>query len=148
MVVAYQVTEALKILTGDIKALRPQLISFDLWETSHSKLNVGSVKKESCLTCGSQPTYPFLDYDNQLKTAVLCGRDTVQIRPSGKGTFNRESLIEQLKSAGLTVTQNDHLTSFTVEGEIRMVVFNDGRTFVHGIHDVTLAKKLYHQYVG
>lgn len=147
MVVAYQVTEALKILVEDYDALRSKLVSFDLWKNQHTAIKVDRVKKESCLSCGTNPTYPFLSYENQTKSAVLCGRDSVQIRPSEKIERDLNSLAELLSAQGGKVERNPYLLSFQ-KGQNRMVIFKDGRVLIHGTKDVSEAKSLYHRYLG
>lgn len=81
MVAANQITEALKILVGDLESLRNKLVSFDLWKNQHRTIKVDKLKKEDCPSCGNNRSYPFLTFENQTKTTMLCGRDTVQIRP-------------------------------------------------------------------
>ncbi|MFS0824392.1 thiazole biosynthesis adenylyltransferase ThiF [Bacillus sp. 1P02SD] len=147
MVVAYQVTEALKILVEDFDALRNKLVSFDLWKNQHTEIKVDRVKKEGCLSCGTNPTYPFLSYENQTKSAVLCGRDSVQIRPSKRMERDLDSLAERLTAQGGKVETNPFLLSFT-QGTHRMVVFKDGRVLIHGTKDLSEAKSLYHRYLG
>ncbi|WP_010283563.1 thiazole biosynthesis adenylyltransferase ThiF [Bacillus timonensis] len=147
MVVAYQVTEALKILVEDYDALRNKLVSFDLWKNQHTAIKVDKVKKEGCLSCGTDPTYPFLSFENQTKSAVLCGRDSVQIRPSEKIERDLDSLAELFIAQGGKVDKNPYLVSFT-QGPNRMVVFKDGRVLIHGTKDISVAKSLYHRYLG
>ncbi len=147
MVVAYQVTEALKLLVEDNGALRKSLVSFDLWKNQHTAIKVDRVKKESCLSCGANPTFPFLSYENQTKSAVLCGRDTVQIRPSEKIERDLDSLAELLTQQGGKVDKNPYLLSFTKDSN-RIVVFKDGRVLIHGTKDLSEAKSLYHRYLG
>ncbi|MEH7238358.1 thiazole biosynthesis adenylyltransferase ThiF [Bacillus sp. JJ1562] len=147
MVVAYQVTEALKLLVEDYFALRKKLVSFDLWKNQHTAIKVDRVKKEGCLSCGTNPTYPFLSFENQTKSAVLCGRDSVQIRPSEKIERDLESIAELLTEQGGKVEKNPYLLSFT-KGPNRMVVFKDGRVLIHGTKDLSEARSLYHRYLG
>ncbi|WP_078596655.1 thiazole biosynthesis adenylyltransferase ThiF [Evansella clarkii] len=147
MVVAYQTSEALKILSGDTAAIRRKLVSFDLWRNQHAAINVEKMKKPGCLSCGEKPEYPYLNTDNQTKTAVLCGRDTVQIRPPERQDLNLESTAGLLAKQGGKVVKNDFLLSFTA-GEQRLVVFQDGRVLVHGTKDISEARKLYHRYLG
>lgn len=146
-VVVYQTAEALKILTNNHKALRDQLISFDVWENRNVQVDVSSLKKPDCLSCGTNPTYPFLSYDQQTKTAVLCGRDAVQIKPPESQQRNLPKLAEQLKQLGGEVESNRFLLSFRI-GEERMVVFQDGRALIHGTNNVEKAKTLYYRYLG
>ncbi|WP_077213167.1 thiazole biosynthesis adenylyltransferase ThiF [Bacillus dakarensis] len=146
-VVAHQVTEALKILVEDYQSLRNKLVSFDLWKNQHTSINVEKVKKESCLSCGTERTYPYLDYRNTTKTAVLCGRDTVQIRPPDKIERDLEQLEHLLQQQGDDLQRNPYLLSFT-KGDHRLVIFKDGRVLVHGTKDIAEAKTLYHRYLG
>jgi sulfur carrier protein ThiS adenylyltransferase len=147
MVVAYQVTEALKILVEDWKSLRNKLVSFDLWKNQHTAIRVDKVKKVTCPSCGEKPTYPYLSYDLQTKTAVLCGRDSVQIRPAVRQDRDLGELAELLAKQGIQVEKNPYLLSFTADGH-RLVVFKDGRVLVHGTKDMIEAKTLYHRYLG
>jgi sulfur carrier protein ThiS adenylyltransferase len=147
MVVAYQVTEALKILVEDWEALRNKLVSFDLWKNQHTAIRVDKVKKDTCPSCGESPTYPYLSYDMQTKTAVLCGRNSVQIRPAVRQERDLEQLAQLLSQQGIKTEQNPYLLSFQVH-EHRLVVFKDGRVLVHGTKDITEAKALYHRYFG
>ena len=147
MVVAYQVAEALKILIEDWESLRNKLVSFDLWKNQHTAIRVDKVRKENCPSCGSQPTYPFLNYEMQTKTAVLCGRDSVQIRPPVQQERDLDELARLLSQQGRKVEKNPYLLSFAI-GNYRLVVFKDGRVLVHGTKDIDEAKTLYHRYLG
>ncbi|MFH7820063.1 thiazole biosynthesis adenylyltransferase ThiF [Neobacillus thermocopriae] len=147
MVVSYQMSEALKILVGDLNSLRGKLVSFDLWKNQFSAVNVDSLKKEDCPSCGASRSYPFLSFENQTKTAVLCGRDTVQIRPPQTADRDLEALETILIQQGRVVQRNPFLLSFQVD-PYRMVVFKNGRVLIHGTKDVSEAKSLYHRYLG
>lgn len=147
MVVAYQTTEALKILVEDEQSLRKKLISFDLWKNQQTAIHVDKLKKEDCTSCGQEPSYPFLSYSNQTKTAILCGRDTVQIRPPERRDRDLEQLAVILSEQGGKVSQNPYLLSFVI-GKHRLVLFKDGRVLVHGTKDIAEAKTLYHRYLG
>ena len=147
MVTAYQVTEALKILVEDFFALRKKLVSFDLWKNQHTAINVEKVKKSACLSCGTEQTYPFLSFETQTKTAVLCGRESVQIRPAQRMERDLEKLAELLSTQGGKVERNPYLVSFTIDNH-RLVIFKDGRALVHGTKDIAEAKTLYHRYLG
>lgn len=147
MVVAHQVAEALKILTGNQNSLRKKLVSFDLWENRYSSIDVNRMKDSSCLSCGDSPSFPYLSYENQTKTAVLCGRDSVQIRPNTKQTRNLEEMEVVFADQGLKVDRNPFLLSVEI-GNQRLVLFKDGRAIVHGTKDITEAKNIYYRYVG
>ncbi|WLV24014.1 thiazole biosynthesis adenylyltransferase ThiF [Aciduricibacillus chroicocephali] len=147
MTVAHQSAEALKILSGNLNALRRKLISFDLWNNEYAQVGVSKARKEDCPSCGSHPSYPFLQWENQTKTAVLCGRNTVQIRPGTNHPPNLENFKEQIERLGIPYEANPFLISFTVDS-FRIVLFKDGRALIHGTKDISKAKTLYHRFIG
>ncbi|WP_026575424.1 thiazole biosynthesis adenylyltransferase ThiF [Bacillus sp. UNC438CL73TsuS30] len=147
MVVSYQISEALKILVGDLDSLRNKLVSFDVWKNQYSAISVDPLKNADCPSCGVGRSYPFLSFENQTKTAVLCGRDSVQIRPSSPVVRDLEALEKVLVNQGGMVQRNPYLLSYSVDS-FRMVVFKDGRVIVHGTKDVAEAKVFYHRYLG
>lgn len=144
-VVIHQTTEALKLLVGDRDALRNKLISFDLWKNETVQMDISSFKNKDCPSCGNNAHYPYLTYDEQTKVAVLCGRDSVQIRPPTLQNRHLQEVARKLKDIGGIVELNEFLLSFTY-GEKRMVLFKDGRALIHGTDDINEAKTLYHRY--
>ncbi|PLS01165.1 thiazole biosynthesis adenylyltransferase ThiF [Neobacillus cucumis] len=147
MVVSFQISEALKILVGDLNSLRCKLVSFDLWKNQYSAIKVDKLKDEDCPSCGKKRSYPYLSFENQTKTAVLCGRDSVQIRPSLPIIRDLEALEDVLINQGGSIQRNPYLLSFSVDPH-RIVVFKDGRVLIHGTKDISEAKALYHRYLG
>jgi sulfur carrier protein ThiS adenylyltransferase len=145
MVVSYQVSDALKILVEDWGAVRQKLTSFDVWKNEFSSVDVRGFKKMDCPSCGDQPQYPFLQYENQLKSAVLCGRDAVQIRSSVLGPVDLKKVGAQLENVLERVEVNPYLLACKT-GEHRIVLFKDGRALIHGTNDIKEAKSLYHRY--
>ncbi|WP_285766877.1 thiazole biosynthesis adenylyltransferase ThiF [Peribacillus sp. SI8-4] len=146
-VVAHQLTEALKILVEDYASLRKKVVSFDLWTNEQAAIHVAKLKKVSCPSCGENRTYPHLSYTNRTKTAVLCGRDSVQIRPSTPYRGDLSVLEDNIRAQGGHVVRNPYLLSFAI-GKHRLVVFNDGRALIHGTKDISEAKTLYHRFFG
>ncbi|MFC4404842.1 ThiF family adenylyltransferase [Gracilibacillus xinjiangensis] len=143
MVVSHQVTEAMKLLVEADMQLRSKLVIFDLWHNQFQMIDVTRAKTSSCPSCGKNANYPFLQYENQAKTEVLCGRDTVQIR--GK-SYDFSLLARRLQNFG-DVTENPFLVSVKTKN-VRLVFFKDGRTFVHGTNSIEEAKRIYYQMVG
>lgn len=147
MVVAHQSAEALKWLTGNQQALRNRLVSYDLWENTYTSIRVDGLKKRDCPSCGEHAIYPYLSMSNLSRTAVLCGRDTVQIRPPRPTQLDLETLGQQLSTLGGQVTANSFLVSYANGGH-RLVIFRDGRVLVHGTSDPAVAKGLANRYLG
>ncbi|MFX3623621.1 MAG: thiazole biosynthesis adenylyltransferase ThiF [Ectobacillus sp.] len=147
MVVAHQVAETLKLLTESYSALRTGLVSFDIWKNEYSSVNVQSFKNAGCPSCGADAVYPYLQSGNVSKTTVLCGRDTVQIRPAHAVSVALDQHAKRLENIVEQLVYNRYLLSFTVEGK-RFVLFKDGRVLVHGTKNETEAKQLFHRYFG
>src|SRR5699024_6336205 len=146
-VVVHQTTEALKILTGNIDALRGTFLSFDVWQNQSVGMKVDKMKKADCPSCSKAASYPFLSYDAQTKSAVLCGREAVQIRPAIMEERDLKREAKNLEKTGGKVEVNPFLLSFTI-GDERMVLFKDGRALIHGTNDMEYARTLYHRYFG
>src|SRR5699024_366644 len=147
MVVSHQSAEALKVLTENWDAIHRKLVSFDLWSNQYTKIGVQSIKKADCPSCGTNPTYPFLQWDNQSKVAVLCGRNTVQIRPGQLAKIDVEAVHDHLVKTGIRVERNPFLLSFEVDAH-RLVLFQDGRALIHNTKDIQEARTIYHRYIG
>src|SRR5699024_827609 len=118
-----------------------------LWQNQSLAMKVDKMKKEDCPSCSKAATYPFLTYDVQTKSAVLCGRAAVQIRPATMEERDLTREATRLEKTGGKVEVNPFLLSFTI-GEERMVLFKDGRALIHGTNDIEYAKTLYHRYFG
>jgi molybdopterin/thiamine biosynthesis adenylyltransferase len=148
MVTANQTAEAMKFLSGNPGALRRKLLSFDVWRNEYISINVDGARKGDCPSCGVKANYPYLSASNLEKTDVLCGRDTVQIRPSRRMNLDLQHTADRLgKLDEGKVEANPFLVSFTT-GAHRMVIFQDGRVLVHGTKDTAEARTLVHRYFG
>ncbi|PYE49231.1 ThiF family adenylyltransferase [Paenibacillus barcinonensis] len=148
MVTANQTAEAMKLLSGNTAALRRKLLSFDVWRNEYISINVDGAKKQDCASCGPSATYPFLSASNLEKTDVLCGRDTVQIRPARAMKLDLHQTADRLTRLGEgKVESNPFLVSLTT-AKHRLVIFQDGRVLVHGTKDTAEARTLVHRYFG
>ncbi|RYM06547.1 thiamine biosynthesis protein MoeB [Sporolactobacillus sp. THM7-7] len=147
MVAAHQTAEALKILVEDWDSIRQTFVTFDLWHNQYQSMNVTKAKREDCLSCGKERTYPFLNRTNTTKAAILCGRDTVQVRPPKRLELDFIRLSCKLKRAGYEVRANPYLMSVHYARE-RLVLFKDGRALVHGTKNTGYARSLYQKIIG
>ena len=90
--------------------------------------------------------FEFLDAESQEFSAVLCGRDAVQIAPPNPTDLDLKALAEKL--GNLTdVKQNEYLVRFT-SGENEITVFRDARAIIRGTDDVSIARSLYARFIG
>ncbi|HEV7700801.1 MAG TPA: ThiF family adenylyltransferase [Pyrinomonadaceae bacterium] len=141
---ATQVTEALKLLVGDIASLHNSLMQCDLWVNDRQKIKLGE-PNSSCKCCGLRE-FEFLDAERQEFAAVLCGRNAVQIAPANGSRVDLDSLAANLRPVA-DVKQNEYLLRFSVNGN-EITVFSDGRAIVKGTDDVATARSIYARYLG
>jgi adenylyltransferase/sulfurtransferase len=144
VVAGIQAGEALKLLAGRAGALLPGVVTIDLWQGTFEVMDLRG-QAPWCPAC----TAGRFEYAHAASTptAVLCGRDAVQIRaPGGGNALDLAALAGRLASAG-EVTANEHLLRFTAAGA-DLVVFRDGRAIVKNVRDVAHARSLYAKYVG
>ncbi|MBO0722286.1 MAG: ThiF family adenylyltransferase, partial [Blastocatellia bacterium] len=129
-VASYQVSEALKLLTGRIEKLHGSLLRFDLWENDFARLRIEGFRgEESCPAC-AKGQYDFLAARSRQLTMTLCGRDAVQIAPAARHEIDFAFLAERLRSAG-EVSYNKYLLRFR-PGLYEISVFPDARCIIKG----------------
>ena len=141
---AIQTTEALKVLTGNFDKLHKSLMQIDVWQNDWRKIKLGKPNAD-CQTCGRK-IYEFLAADAPDFSAVLCGRNAVQISPPKPSQLDLPMLAERLKTLG-DVKQNEYLLRLMV-GEYELTVFRDARAIVRGTDDISAARSVYAKYVG
>ncbi|MEI4648510.1 molybdopterin-synthase adenylyltransferase MoeB [Bacillus cereus] len=146
IVAAYQAAEALKILVEDFSAIRKTFFMFDIWSNQNHFIKLEKIKTDDCPSCGLNRIYPYLSYENQTKVAALCGRNTVQIRSVENRKYGFDDVEKVLKKLG-KVDRNPYLLSCQLD-DYRVVIFRDGRVFIHGTNDISKAKQLYYRVFG
>ncbi|MGX9136100.1 ThiF family adenylyltransferase [Rummeliibacillus sp. JY-2-4R] len=144
VIAAVQVTQTLRILSGE--TISPILRSIDIWKSEKVEINVSRLKNKQCPTCGEKPTYPFLLFENQTKTDVLCGRDAVQLRPGVQRLYSLDHLLERVKNQITKPILNPYLLSCQFE-DYRIVFFKDGRAIIHGTNEANKARAVYSRFV-
>src|SRR5215475_10173559 len=79
-VASHQVSEALKILTGQVEKLHGSLLQFDLWQNTSTRIKL-SERSEDCPACQHE-RYDFLTARGGQLVTTLCGRNAIQIAPA------------------------------------------------------------------
>jgi len=144
VVSAVQVTEALKLLTGQPENLNKSLMQFDVWRNEWRRINPGPPAPD-CPTC-ARGVFETLEATSGDFAAVLCGRNAVQISPSQSTRLNFEELAERLRPTG-EVKFNDYLLRFRT-GEYEMTIFQDARSIIRGTCEINTERSLYAKFVG
>lgn len=141
-VVSWQVSAALKILTG--AEVLPQMLQLDVWENSYHVVSLQKAKRADCATCGLR-RYPSLVERAEFET-TLCGRDAVQIRPRQKREVDLDAIQTLWEKLGYT-HRNPFLLKLQLDAN-EIVLFSDGRAMIKGTTDASRARDLYAKYVG
>jgi molybdopterin-synthase adenylyltransferase len=79
-------------------------------------------------------------------SAVLCGRNAVQVSPSRSTQVDFSALAERLDCVG-EVKFNEYLLRFRT-GDYELTVFQDARSIIRGTSEVSTARSLYAKYIG
>jgi len=145
VIAAIEAMEALKILSGQIEAISRSLTVVDLWDCRIRHVDVSSLREQVDGPACNRGEFPWLAGQGGSRTAVLCGRNAVQLTPSGSG-ISLDELAQRLQGVG-RVTRNQFLVRLAVES-YELTIFADGRAIVGGTDDVATARSLYAKYVG
>jgi molybdopterin-synthase adenylyltransferase len=141
---AVQVAEALKILVGKSDKLHKSLMQFDVWQNDWRRIKLGAPNVD-CQCCGKR-NFEFLEAESAEFSAVLCGRNAVQISPPKSAKIDLEMLAARLKGLG-EVKQNEYLVRLKLDA-YELTVFADARAIIRGTEDVSAARSLYAKFVG
>jgi adenylyltransferase/sulfurtransferase len=146
IVASLQVTRAIQLLLGQHA---PQtLTSFELWAGRFRSVSTADARDPNCIACG-QHRFEFLDNRSFARSATLCGRDAVQIRPVADVEIDLAALSRRLSALGET-QQTPYLVRCALRepAEVRLTVFGDGRAIVQGVPEVDRARAIYARFVG
>jgi molybdopterin-synthase adenylyltransferase len=145
-VASYQVSEALKILTGNNELLHGSLLQFDLWENKFKSIKLDGLRGHGhCRPC-EQTKFDYLAARAGQLVIALCGRSAMQVTPASNRQIDLARLAEQLREAG-EVSYNRFLLKFKA-GSHELTVFPDARTIIKGTDDPNVARSLYARYIG
>jgi adenylyltransferase/sulfurtransferase len=136
---------ALRLLAGasDAAPLQPALLELDVWTGELRRLPIS--RQAGCPCCGARE-FPFLHEPLGRRATILCGRNTVQVRGSGRAP-DLEALTQSLQGLAGEVRRAGPILRFIVD-EYTLTVFHDGRALIEGTDDVERALALYDRYVG
>ncbi len=148
VIASLEVSLALQIITGELVTSPASLWHIDVWRGEFRKLDLSALVEEGCPAC-RDGRRDWLRGTRGASSAVMCGRNSVQITPGGVVKVSLEELKQQWAGMG-EVTGNAFLVRLQpkdVEG-VSLTVFRDGRGVVQGTEDVGVAKSVYGRFVG
>jgi len=142
LIASLEVSEALKLLTGNYEALTNHLVSCDIWTGHFQSIRVE--RNPDCRVCG-HGDFTYLTGAAQ-PHITMCGRDSVQIHECNR-TLDLVSLGGRLAASISDIRQNEFLLRFRIP-PYEMTVFVDGRAILKGSKDPAVARSLYARYIG
>lgn len=145
VIASIEAGEAIKILSGNRAAVSRRLTVVDLWQNDWRQIDVSTLRDQvDCPTC-KRREFPWLSGRMGSRTAVLCGRNAVQLQYPD-ASVSLDALAKKLDGVG-PLTQNQFLLRLKIEG-CELTVFSDGRAIISGTNDIAVAKAVYAKYVG
>jgi adenylyltransferase/sulfurtransferase len=152
IVASLEANEALKILSGHRQAVQHGLTVLDTWGNHIRQLEMTKLREQGdCRVCKHRE-FSWLGGQRGEASAVLCGRNAVQISPPRSAAAGSSSglsfddLAARLRGVG-HIERNAFLLRFAVDNYV-LTVFPDGRTIVSGTDDVATARTVHARYIG
>jgi adenylyltransferase/sulfurtransferase len=146
VIASMQACEALKILSGNRAAISRVLNVFELWDNRIRQVNLDSLAQSGgCTTCGERQ-FPWLEGERGSHTAVLCGRNAVQLSYPDRSAVSLDALEKKLAGLG-RLTRNRFLLRLETEKHA-ITVFPDGRAIIGGTADIAEARTVYAKFIG
>jgi molybdopterin-synthase adenylyltransferase len=145
VIASMESNEALKILSGHSEAINRTWTILDLWDNILRQIKLDSARAADCQCCAKR-TFPWLAGERGSHTAVLCGRNAVQLSFPGRSAVSLDDLESKLAAVG-QVTRNKYLVRASI-GPHNITVFPDGRAVIGGTEEIAEARSIYAKYVG
>jgi molybdopterin/thiamine biosynthesis adenylyltransferase len=146
VVASIQACEAIKLLAGKRDAVSRCLQVFELWDNRMRQVKLDGLRDGNACPACVKHELPWLAGERGSHSAILCGRNAVQLSQPERRRISLESLETQLQGIG-EVTRNAYLLRLSVD-QYRITVFPDGRAIVMGTEDIAEAKTVYARYIG
>jgi molybdopterin-synthase adenylyltransferase len=146
VIASIEASEALKILSGHREAVSRRLTIVDLWSNQIRSVDLARLHDNSdCRVC-QHNEFEWLDGDRGSSSAVLCGRNAVQLSAPPGTAISLDDLATRLEGVG-RLQRNPFLLRLAVDG-CTLTVFPDGRAIVSGTNDLAIARTLHARYIG
>jgi adenylyltransferase/sulfurtransferase len=146
VIASIEACEALKILSGHREAVSRKLAIIDLWDNHVRHVDLTRLRdREDCAVC-KHGKFDWLSGQRGDLSAVLCGRNAVQLSAPAGVSISLDDLAQRLTGVG-QIQRNAFLLRLAVDG-YALTVFPDGRTIVGGTNDIATARTVHARYIG
>ena len=123
-----------------------RLAIIDLWDNQIRHVDLAKLAASSdCRVCKHRE-FVWLSGERNDSSAVLCGRNAVQLSASPGISIALDELASRLAGIG-RIERNAFLVRLHVNNYI-LTVFADGRTIVGGTNDIATARTVQARYIG
>ena len=143
---AFQATEALKIILARFDKLRRHLLAFDPWNTNFNRIDLSPNARDPHCPCCAERAFHFLDAPITTNPEPLCGRDAVQLPPTGN--TNLQAVAERLQKSAKVRLSPAMLLIEPHDQTESIALFADGRAIVRGTDDPARARAIADRYIG
>ncbi len=151
IIAGFQVTEALKILTGNFEKLNRKLTHIDVWNNEICQFDVANTRDDIDCPCCKGGRFDYLEGAAGSAAAVLCGRDAVQLRPRlPSAAIDFAALASRLEQHA-SVTANEFLLRAQLTdgaSPYEITLFPNGRAIIKGTQTPDVARGIYSKYIG
>jgi len=151
IVAGFQVTQVLKILTGNFARVSRSLLNLDLWSNELLQLDVTNAREQGDCPCCKHRRFEYLEGRAGSSSTTLCGRNAVQLRHRQDASgLDLDAVAARLRAvADVSVNEfmlRAHITDSDKAFDVTL--FPDGRAIVKGTDDAHVARGIYAKYVG
>ena len=141
-----QVTEALKILGGQIDQVSRSLTVINLWDNQYRSLDTSQLRDQGPCPACVQGKRDWLHGQRGSHATLLCGRNAVQVRLSDESRFDLSAIAGQIPVDQISL-RNEFMLR-VVHEDLHLTLFPDGRVIVNGTEDEHRAKSAVARVVG
>ncbi|HEX4414046.1 MAG TPA: ThiF family adenylyltransferase [Lacipirellulaceae bacterium] len=146
VIASIEAAEALKILSGHEECISARLTIIDLWDNQLRQVELSRLhEKGDCRVC-KHHEFAWLAGERADTSAVLCGRNSVQLSAPLGSSLSLDHLASRLAGIG-RIERNAFLLRLYVSDYV-VTAFADGRTIVGGTNDVATARSVHARYIG
>ncbi len=146
-VASFQAGFALRWLASDERerdSIELWLAQIDAWTGDVRR--VRAERDRECPCCVARE-FAFLDASSERSAVVLCGRNTVQVRPPRRVRLDLERVAKNVEGGASSLERLASGLRFSVE-DFRVTLFHDGRALIEGTDDPLRARSLYDRWIG
>lgn len=149
---SYEVSETLKVLTGNWRAVSPTMLSIDTWLNTVKQFKVLRAYDVGQCVCCKKRQFEHLEGRFSSATTTLCGRNAVQLSQAQRNgdKLDFDQIADRLRAHG-SVTASKFMLRADIKDngeDYELTLFTDGRAIVKGTKEANVAKSIYAKYVG